>query len=308
MTQAQSIITRSSRRRRQTFVRGGYWLVATALLALCVPWQSSGKARAAPVRRGPLASKVWLRPLQWGPFQWKNGDDQTEQSPPQPAPRQGYGLSGLNVFRWTNEPSTDSNAPAPPPARTMKHSPPPNSMAPAIATDGPEQPSSVLSASVEAAVNKRRTEKQVAYERAPIDWPPAPASAPMQNQSSGQGINPFEWSNSAPTTNQQLLPPHSTIASEQLRETKAAMAEPWQWSNDPRGKEKPQPLTPPEQPSFGAAVHDALSWAEQPDDSEAEMLDKSSPPRRCNRRGSDRVGKRNVPLDPSVLLGRRRPV
>lgn len=255
--------------------------MATVLLTLCIPWtgtfdQSSGEARAASANRGPLASKAWLRP-----FRWANGDERTErdqQAPPQPAPRQGYGLSGLNIFRWTNEDSTDSKAPAPGPARIVKLSPPPNSLSAAIATDGPEQPSSVLSASAEVAANKTRIEKQVAYEREPIDWPVTPKSDSPQNQSSGQNVNPFGWSNSAPRTDQQLLPRYPTIASEQLSEAKTAVVEPWHWSNDPRGKEKPQSLTPPEKPSFGAAVHDALSWAEEPDDSEAEMMDKSSPP------------------------------
>ena len=120
--------------------------------------------------------------------------------------------------------------------------------------------------------------KQAAYERAPIDWPPAPASAGLQKQSSGQNVNPFGWSNSAPTTDQELLPQRSTTASERLSEMKTAMGEPWLWSDDPRGKQKPQPLTPPEQPSFSAAVHDALSWAEEPDESDAEALAKSFPP------------------------------
>ncbi len=220
-----------------------------------------------------MASKVWLRP-----FQWKNDNEQAERQQPQPAPKQGYGLSGMNLFRWTNEASTDSNAPAPRPARTVKRSPPPNRMSAAIATDGPEQPGSVLSTSVNAAANKTRTEKHVAYERTPIEWPLASDSESSQSQSSGQGVNPFEWSNAAPKTNQQLLPPRSTIASEELSNAQTAVAEPWQWSNDPRGKEKPQDMAPPVKPSFGAAVHDALSWAEEPDELEAAMIDKSSPP------------------------------
>ena len=282
MIPAQSILTRNAHRRCQAFVHGVYRLVGTTLLALCVHWTGAHAQSATPAKRIPLASKAWLPLFQWGPFQWKNGDEQTllqqSRTPPQPVPKQGYGLSGLNVFRWTNEDSTDSNAPVPPPVRSVKRSPPPNSMSPVIATDGPEQPKSVLSASVKAAANKTRTEKQVAYERAPIDWPPAPASVPPQYQSSDQSVNPFGWSNSAPTTDQELLPQRLTIASERLSEMKTAMKKPWLWSDDPRGKEKPQPLTPPEQPSFSAAVHDALSWAEQPDESDAEALARSFPP------------------------------
>lgn len=284
MTRAHLNTTRSSRRWCQPPVCRWYRLVATTVLALCLLWtgtlaQSNSEARGASPRRGTLASKPWLRP-----FQWKNGGEETEQQKtPQLPPKQGYGLSGMNVFRWTNEASTDSKTKTPEPTRpeatrVVERSTPPDSMSAAIATDGPEQPNSVLSASVEAAANKTRTERQIAYERSPIDWPLSPKSEPPQSQSSGQGVNPFGWSNSAPTTNEHLLPPRSTIASEELSNTKAAMAEPWQWSNDPRGKEKPQSLTPPDKPSFSEAVHDALSWAEEPTDSDAKMIDKSSPP------------------------------
>ena len=253
------------------------------MLAICLLSAfSPGRANAATSRRGPLANKPWLRP-----FQWKNSEEQSEQkSPPKLPPKQGYGLSGLNIFRWTNDVSSDKKTPQSPPAtksertlaKTAMPSQPPDTMSAAIATDGPVQPNSVLSASLEAHANQTLTEKQIAYERSSIDWPVTSDPVSPQDQPTSQGVNPFGWSNSAPRTDEQMLPPKSTIASEELSSANVAIREPWNWSNDPRGKEKPQPITPPDQPSFNEAVRDALSWAEDPPEAEAQMIDRSSPP------------------------------
>lgn len=248
-------------------------VLASIAWCSCVHAQSGGETQAVVRGQGPLASKPWLRP-----FRWKNEGEQTTQQPQSPPPaRQGYGLSGLNIFRWTNQDSKDTQTPATPPTKSVNAFPPSDDSA-VIATDGPEQPGSVLSASGEELASKFRIASSSAYERAPINWPPASATVPPQQAASGQGTNPLAWSNSAPTTSQELKPPKLSVVSERIDEARTAVQEPWQWSNDPRGKETPEPLTPPEEPSFSEAVHDALSWAEEPSEEEATEIARGIPP------------------------------
>ena len=279
MKRASSRSKRNKRLGPRGSTQVGWQLTGLALLAMGLLYgYSHGNADAASVQHSPHASKPWLRP-----FQWKNEVDPTEPKPqPKPEPKQGYGFSGLNFFRWTNEDGSENKKSELPvatnPPKRVPTAPfgitPPDDLSTAIATDGPEQPQSVLSTSLAATANQTNAEKQVAYVPDSIDWPVASDSSEQTTDTSGQGINPFGWSNAGPTTNTQLLPPKSI----RLDDAKVAVIEPWKWSNDNRGKEKPQDLIPPKQPSFNDAVYDALSWGEQPDPEEAKMLEKSFPP------------------------------
>ena len=217
---------RTSRVKSQACRRSVYLSLTASLLALGLLFAlPEGDAKADSPKEDRLATNVLLRP-----FQWREQGDPAERqkASPQTAPKQGYGLPGMNLFRWTNDASADSKASnsqnetaaVQMPARRALHTPPPHEMSAAVATDGPEQPRSVLAASLEATANKTQTEKQIAIERAPIDWPLASGSAESRRSSSGQGSNPFGWSNAAPRTDQQLLPPQSTLASEEMKHAK----------------------------------------------------------------------------------------
>ena len=243
-------------------------LLAAIVLALCVP-QLNADAQQR--------TSSWLRP-----FQWKNRPDESvDQAPPEKLTTEPpSGQAGWNVFRWSNEPVASSKPLTVRPHQAAPLQQPTRSNAPlentssVIATDGPQQPDSVRTAVGEVADVPASSTVPVALERDAIDWPVTQTEKPGANQPAdnrpGQGVNPFTWSNTAPKARQTIVPPQDFPALEQAQQ-------PWLWSNDPRGRQKPQPMTPPEHPSFSSAVYDALSWAEERDPSQPDPLADSYP-------------------------------
>lgn len=224
----------------------------------------------------PPLSNWWLNPFRWQNEAEPSGvpageyqrTSQPTVPPKQPSPAR-TALSGLNPFRWKNETRSDRAAP------TASHIPqqmssvePPDNVMPAVATDGPVQPGSVLKASATANGEQER--------KLPIEWPAEDlrADPPVRHNSPGQGVNPFAWSNSAPPANHSFGPTRSPLAE------KAAdlAAEPMHWSNDPRGKPKPQELMPPVEPTFGDTFDESLRYAQPGGDEDAKVLAKTFPP------------------------------
>jgi hypothetical protein len=251
----------------------------------------------------PPMSTSWLNP-----FRWTN-----EQSTAQPKPakakslprqeptstaasaqsnsRSSAGLAGLNPFRWTNAAPAEVARQLPAPPKNRGSVQPPESVLPAIATDGPLQPKSIQQTSTTAVANSMRPLEPSATLRQPINWPPstkplpppvtqasAVAPIPARLNNSGQGVNPFGWSNAAQPVSQDFGPNHVPLEQQPLIQVALAAKEPMGWSNDPRGQAQPREFMPPEEPSFGDAFQESLRYVQPGTGNTIEADERSFPP------------------------------
>ncbi len=239
-------------------------------------------------------SQSWFRPFAW------------QESP---EPGQGSGIEAppvarnLNIFKWSNDVQPQAQQPSSDTTRTQGTRLPTvqqpstkllaglpsgpsipadlDAESPVIATDSLQQPGSVaVTASQQFATiaepqgsassvsdNVRQT---AAYGQQPVNWPAENEQSNQAANSSGNN-NPFSWTNSGPAVPQSVAPPQTAPIMERSRQ-------PWEWSNNPTVREKPQEIMPPDEPSLGSALHNALSWSDQPNPTPPTAAESGRPP------------------------------